>query len=164
MTTATATPATEASTKIADIAGLAEAVQDLGYGIIETDEAEKSVSIVLPVGDENFVAILDISDDDSELVIESQIGKLADIPDNDTALALFMRLVSINSEIKPFATNIDEPAATDQISDLDESPITVIDSVPLGDFSREELEHSLLKLQSAINLTNLTMQAIISNG
>jgi len=91
--------------------------------------------------------------DDKDMIINCEIAKWGEISSNvaeDMKDAFFLGLLDINTQILPYSvavvSNIDG-----EEDDRDSWPVVLIDSMPIGDISEDELRSSIQSLMKALH-------------
>jgi len=135
--------------KIMKLKQAAEVLTELGYSIIEQEEA-----VYISVGgtENPFIAVATISEA-NELVITCQVAKLGDLNEDDIPTVQFM-LLDLNTRIRPYAFGIITASDDEEYAEAEEFPIVLTDSMPLGDLSAGELAASMDSLLMALNACN----------
>lgn len=133
------------SGKLENLGQIAEALEEMGYEIHLHEDA-----IHTKVGGRSnpFMAVLTINEN-NELVITCKVAKLGDY-DEDKVPELQFALLDANTQIRPYAFGIISGVDNPEMEDVEEFPIVLTDSLPLGDFCGEELQSSMDSLLMAI--------------
>lgn len=84
-----------------------------------------------------------------EILISCQVGKIGDF-DRDQLALVAINALAANVAMLPYAFAILKPADSTDEAAIANSPLVVINSVPVGDFSKEELLWSVRRLQVAV--------------
>jgi len=144
---------------ITDFGSLSKALSQLGYPIILTDKPNDSITISLEVRDNNYPLLLDINKEQKTLRLEVQVGAISDLPESDpqSLASAALTLLSLNSYIAPFAINVYQPEENDTTAN---SPITLLDEIPLGHFFIKELESSIMSCRKAIILVAASLATL----
>lgn len=170
--TTTVPPVRPSLENLNTVQALAQALDSLHYPVVNMDEATGSIMTGIRVGERNYPLLIDISDDGSAADFEVKIANASVLPDEPQQLAAAcMGLLAINSQIAPFAVAVYPPEHESGHSS-DESPITLVSEVPLGDFCTAELESALMSCRRAIiavtnNLASLapaSVAAVVSGS
>ena len=117
-----------------------EALLALGY---ETELGETHIAVKV----HSFAAVLSINES-NQLEISCQVAKVSELNEGKLAAAAFAAL-DANTRIAPYAFGI-FTADEDGEGGVEEDVIVLIDSVPLGDFQKSELESSMDSLVKAL--------------
>lgn len=143
------------------VSTLSEALSNLGYPTISTDEQRNSLSSVIEVNGHRYPVLIDINDEGTDARIEVKIANAGDLPDEPQSLAAAcMGLLSLNAQIAPFAVAV-YPTDHEGVEDADGAPITLLHSVPLGDLSTGELESAMMSCRRAILLVTQNISALV---
>ena len=105
-------------------------------------------AVVLNIG--NFPTVITINNK-KELIISCQIATLGMISEEKLTEFSFAAL-NANTQLSPFAIAliIEDGDNKNNSNEETDYPITLIDSVPIGDLCQEEIKKSLESLHSAI--------------
>lgn len=133
-----------------------EALGELGYA---TKLQEHSVSVN---AGHDVVATVMIDQDKNEVVFNCLIASLGeligDIQKDEAnagkAFNILLAMLEQNTYIRPFAYS-----QVPNEEKMEESPVFLIDSVPLGDFSTEELKKTMDNLNRALSSARKLVQA-----
>lgn len=136
--------------KISTIAETQQALQGLGYHAKLTDEGVMTgVSLTEGDGSSRDFLML-ITEENGSLEMNCQICTIGDLEqthDENELAALSWVFLALNAEIQPWAI-----ACINPDGELDSTDTIVLtDSVPLGDFSTEELESAMTTLLRALS-------------
>ena len=135
--------------KIGTLADTQQALQELGYRAKLTDGGVMTgVSLTEEDGtSRNFLMLITLENDRLELNCQvCTIGDLEKSHNESGLAALAWIFLALNSEIQPWAIALINPDG-----ELDSSDTVVLtDSVPLGDFSIEELQSAMTTLLQAL--------------
>lgn len=96
-----------------------------------------------------FVAVLTIKDG-KELIITCQVARLGDLKE-ETLPQVQFTLLDLNTQIRPFAFGIITAADDPHIDKAEDYPIVLIDSLPLGDLSSDEITATMDSLLVALD-------------
>lgn len=134
---------------ISNLAEVHEALQDLAYPA----ELHPEAVITWPIKRGTFPVIVTINTR-SELVISCQIAKLGAIQEDRLTEFAFAAL-DANSRLSPFAISIITEADSPMPANKDENeeknyPIVLVDNIPLGDLSKDELRKAFESLHAAL--------------
>ncbi len=137
------------ATKIGTLAGTVEALRELGYHAKLTDGGVLTgVSLTEEDGASREFPML-ITEENGSLEMNCQICTIADLEedhDENGLAALAWVFLALNTEIQPWAIALINPDG-----ELDPTDTVVLtDSVPLGDFSTEELQSAMTTLLRAL--------------
>lgn len=136
-------------TKISTLAEVQQALQQLGYHAKLTDDGVMT-GVSLTEEDEtsrDFVMLITESNGNLELNCQiCTIGELEKTHEENELAALSWVFLALNVEIQPWAIGIINP---DGVLDPTDT-VVLTDSVPLGDFSVEELESAMTSLHRAL--------------
>lgn len=141
------------STKLNTLADIVPALHELGYHARLTDDGIiTGTSLTEDDGTKREFAML-VTEDNGNLTFDCQLATLGEITvssvgvDSKEELAgLGWVLLAINAEIQPWAVALINPDGN--LSDDD--TIVLTDSVPLGDFSVQELESAMSSFGRAL--------------
>lgn len=137
------------ATKISTLAEVQQALQDLGYhaklteggvmtGVSLTEEDESSRDFVMLITEEN-----------GSLEMNCQICTVGDLEkdhDENGLAALSWVFLALNAEVQPWAIALINPDGKLDSTDA----VVLTDSVPLGDFSADELHSVMTTLLRAL--------------
>lgn len=152
---------------LGNVSDLASALLGLGYPIIETNEDQGTISTVIETNGKKFAVLLDINEDGTALRIESQVGIIGDLPvqAGDHLVTELTQFLILNSRIAPYAVTMYPPDSAGSWGDstsAENTPIVLINEVPLGDLSNAELESAMMTLRKAIILVTDSIQSFRS--
>lgn len=136
------------TTKINTLAEIVPALHELGYHARLTDDGILTgTSLTEDDGSKREFAMLITADGDN-LSFDCQLATIGEVDaKSDEELAgLGWVLLALNAEIQPWAVALINPDG--ELSDDD--TIVLTDSVPLGDFSTEELESAMSSFGRAL--------------
>jgi hypothetical protein len=125
-----------------NLTGIATGLEKLGY-VAEQDE----LAIVVRL-DGGFAATLTINGQ-SELVITCQVATLGELRE-ENLLTFFAAALDANSRIAPFAFSLITERDDSTIASERQYVVTLVDTVPLGDFEEQELEAAMQSLVTAL--------------
>ena len=136
-------------TRISTLADAQQALRQLGYHAkLSDDGVMTGVSLAEEDGSSRDFAML-ITEENGSLEMNCQICTIGDLEkdhDENALAALSWVFLALNVEIQPWAIGLINPDG-----DLDSTDTVVLtDSVPLGDFSVEELESAMTTLLRAL--------------
>lgn len=137
------------STQLNTLAEIVPALQALGYHARLTDGGILTgTSLTEDDGSKTEFAMLITTDEKNKnLTFDCQLATVGDLPGSeDEQLGLGWVLLAINAEIQPWAVALINPDGV--LSDDD--TIVLTDSVPLGDFSTEELDSAMSSFGRAL--------------
>jgi len=137
------------ATKISTLADCQQALQGLGYHAKLTDEGVMTgVSLTEEDGSSRDFLML-ITEENGNLEMNCQLCTIGDLEtdhEENALAALAWVFLAENAEIQPWAIALINPDG-----ELDSTDTLVLtDSVPLGDFSNEELESAMTSLTRAL--------------
>ena len=136
---------------------IAEHLSSSGYAVIEDDN---QLSTAVVIGEDHYPVALSIID--NALKVTCQLGAVGDLVESiyagdahvgsltenpEMVSAFFVGLLNLNVSICPFATAI---LSEDDDGDLSNDPVVLIDSVPMGDLSPEELTALMDSLRKGV--------------
>jgi hypothetical protein len=109
-------------------------------------------SVILPIGAESSPFPCIILMDETNLTISCEIdtwGSLQDRVNPEMKEDLFLAMLDLNTQILPYAFGVltDIDGEDDDVSAF---PVVLIDSMPIGDISEEELLASMSSLLAAL--------------
>lgn len=138
------------ATNISTLADVQQALQELGYHAKLTDEGVMTgVSLAEENGGPSRDFLMLITEENDSLEMNCQICTIADLEkdhDESDLSALAWVFLALNAEVQPWAIALINPDG-----ELDSTDAVVLtDSVPLGDFSTEELESAMTSLLRAL--------------
>ena len=149
-------PSTE---NLSSVQAIKDALLSLNYPILALNASNKSISTAIEVNGRKYAVLIDINDDGTAARIEAKIGQAGDLPEDVASLAtIALSLLSLNGQITPFAIAI-YPA-----DNADESPLTLVDEIPLGDLSTGELESAMMSCRRALLLVSASLKTPGSCG
>ncbi|MCH2205696.1 MAG: hypothetical protein MK132_07485 [Lentisphaerales bacterium] len=129
---------------IKSVEQIAEVLGNNGY---ETQINENAVFTKIGGSSQPYTAVLELSE--TQLTISCELAKLGDF-EEDRVPELFAAALSANTVIDPFAFAIIDEADDDSITSPEEYSFILIDTVPVGDLSEEELSYSMDSLWKAL--------------
>jgi len=97
--------------------------------------------------DGGIPAVLMVEDD--KLVITCQLATLGELRE-ENMLEFSFAALDANSRISPFAISIITERDDPSIESTDEYVVTLVDSIPLGDFEQTELDSAMQSLLTAL--------------
>ena len=118
-----------------------QGLEDAGYIAKHEDDA------ILVRLDGGIPAILTI--DDGNLQITCQLATLGELRE-ENALEFAYAALDANSRLLPYAMSLITERDDPSITDTSEYVVTLVDSVPLGDFEQPELESAMQSLLTAL--------------
>lgn len=130
--------------KLTSLSTIASTLSHAGY---IASESENAVFVDLLHAGKEYPAVLQLQDD--SLHVTCQLGKLSDF-DQDALSLVAVNALAANVEMLPYAFAIIKPGQAANAEAVAESPIVLINSVPIDDLSEEELLWAVRKLQSAL--------------
>lgn len=129
-----------------------EALEDLGY---QSKVQDESLSVNVNRG-----VVASIIADQDELTVcchLTTLGRL--LPDDaEQAAAVCAHLMRHNVAISPFAISL---IADEDDEDPEDDPVALIDSVPLGNFSLQELKKLMENLNKAVASTGKLVSELV---
>ncbi|MES2570379.1 MAG: hypothetical protein V4710_10050 [Verrucomicrobiota bacterium] len=131
-------------TSLTSLTSIADALCDAGYSASAGDSA---AFVELQHDGAKYPAVIQAQG--KEFFISCQVGKIDDFEPDQLALVATNALAA-NVEMLPYALAILKPENSADEKAVGESPLVIINSVPVGDFSEEELLWSVRKLQVAL--------------
>lgn len=131
------------STKLSTLADIHAALTEQGRNV---DLLDSSVAVAFGSSEHPIVSVLTIEDEN--LVITCQLAKFGEIPEDNLA-AFALAALDANTRIHPYSVGYLSDTDGQEGSE-DEWPIVLINSVPLGDLSNEELDSAMESLLAAI--------------
>lgn len=148
----------ETVAKINTLEQVAQGLISLGY---EVEPQESSVFVKVGGSGKPFTAVMTINEK-RELVITCQLAKLGDFEEENLPKVLLSAL-DANTRTRPFAlaaiTDADDP----QLDQEEKWPLVLTNSVPLGDFSSEELKAAMDALWQALVTSREVLEAGFNN-
>lgn len=130
--------------KLTSLSTIASTLSNAGY---ITSESENAVFVDLLHDGQEYPAVLQLQED--SLHVTCQLGKLSDF-EQDALSLVAVNALAANVEMLPYAFAIIKPAQDADVEAVAESPLVLINSVPMNDLSEDELLWALRKLQSAL--------------
>ena len=130
--------------KLTSLSTIASTLSNAGY---ITSESENAVFVDLLHDGKEYPAVLQLQED--SLHVTCQLGKLSDF-DQDALSLVSVNALAANVEMLPYAFAIIKPAQDAAVEAVAESPLVLINSVPVDDLSDDELLWAVRKLQSAL--------------
>ena len=130
--------------KLKSLHTIASTLEDAGY---TTTHDENAVFVELHHDGKPYPAVLQLQDD--ALHLTCQLGKLSDF-DQDQLSLVAVNALAANVEMLPYAFAIIKPTDGADAEAVSESPLVLINSVPIEDLSEDEVLWDLQKLQSAL--------------
>jgi hypothetical protein len=131
-------------TSLQSPASIGTALSEAGYSASHDDSA---AFVELQHEGKNYPAVIQLQG--KELLISCQICKIGDFGADQLALVATNALAA-NVEMLPYAFAILKPEDSGNEEAVADSPLVIINSVPVGDFSTEELLWAVRKLQVAL--------------
>jgi hypothetical protein len=143
--------------KIHSLSEMAEFLEDSGFHVAH---GEQFLAVKVPhTGHEPKNALLTIDDIRNKLIISCRIARYGDIQP-DRLPAFQAALLDANTRIDPFAfatiTDQDDP----DIGSADNWVVVLIESLPLGDLSPDELNTAMADLAHALPIADELLAAI----
>ncbi|MHA3774629.1 hypothetical protein ACXR0O_24150 [Verrucomicrobiota bacterium sgz303538] len=130
--------------KLTNLSTIASTLAKAGY---LASESENAVFVELQHDGKAYPAVLQLQE--GELHITCQLGKISDF-DQDQLTLVAVNALAANVEMLPYAFAIIKPAETTNEEAVVDSPIVLINSVPVEDLSEDEILWDIRKLQSAL--------------
>ena len=130
--------------KLKSLTSIAHTLKEAGYATTKGDDA---VFVELRHEDQVRAAVLEI--EDGALHVTCQLAKLSDF-DQDQLSLVAVNALAANVEMLPYAFAIIKPAEDADADAVSESPLVLINSVPIEDLSEDELLWDIQRLQSAL--------------
>lgn len=130
--------------KLTSLSTIASTLSNAGY---ITSESENAVFVDLLHDGKEYPTVLQLQD--GALHVTCQLGKLSDF-DQDALSLVAVNALAANVEMLPYAFAIIKPTEDANEQAVAESPLVLINSVPVDDLSEDELLWALRKLQSAL--------------
>ncbi len=131
-------------TSLHSLTAIADALCQAGYSASSHDSA---AFVELQHEGTKYPAVIQVQD--KEFLISCQVCKIGDFDPDQLALVATNALAA-NVEMLPYAFAILKPEDSADEEAVADSPLVIINSVPIGDFSEEELLWSVRKLQVAL--------------
>ena len=135
---------------VSDLYDLSVVLEDLGYSVNRNGEF---ITSKMSIDGKDYPIVFSMASDNfgETLSIDCQVAKLKDVIPSDSndlvkSLQLSLSLATLNYQICPFAVAIRDGA--DGIDEDD--PIVLINSLPIGDLSVQEIEYSMDALRRAL--------------
>ena len=130
--------------KLKSLTSIAHTLEEAGYA---TTQAEDAVFVELRHEDQVRAAVLEL--EEGALHVTCQLAKLSDF-DQDQLSLVAVNALAANVEMLPYAFAIIKPADGADAEDVSNSPLVLINSVPVEDLSEDELLWDIQRLQSAL--------------
>jgi hypothetical protein len=130
--------------KLKSLNSIASTLEEAGYS---TTRDESAIFVEIAHDGQIYPAVLQLQDD--ALHVTCQLGKLSDFEPDQLSLVTINALAA-NVEMLPYAFAIIKPDSGADVSAVEDSPLVLINSVPVADLSEDELLWDLQKLQSAL--------------
>lgn len=130
--------------KLKSLNSIASTLEGAGYS---TTRDENAIFVEMAHDGQIYPAVLQLQDD--ALHVTCQLGKLSDFEQDQLSLVTLNALAA-NVEMLPYAFAIIKPGGEADLSAVEDSPLVLINSVPVADLSEDELLWDLQKLQSAL--------------
>ena len=118
-----------------------EGLEDAGYVAKQEEDA------ILVRLDGGIPAVLIVDDD--ELHITCQLATLGELREENSLEFAFAAL-DVNSRISPFAISLITERDDASLTDASEYVVTLVDTIPLGDFEQSELMAAMQSLLTAL--------------
>ena len=118
-----------------------EGLEDAGYVAKQEEDA------ILVRLDGGIPAVLTVDDD--ELHITCQLATLGELREENSLEFAFAAL-DVNSRISPFAISLITERDDASLTDASEYVVTLVDTIPLGDFEQSELMSAMQSLLTAL--------------
>ena len=137
------------STRLNTLADIVPALHALGYHARLTDDGILTgTSLTEENGEKReFAMLITVDEQNRNLSFDCQLATMGELPGSEEEqMSLGWVLLAINSEIQPWAVALINP---DGVLSADDT-IVLTDSVPLGDFSTEELESAMSSFGRAL--------------
>ncbi|MDB6153668.1 MAG: hypothetical protein JWL90_2121 [Chthoniobacteraceae bacterium] len=131
-------------TSLQSLAAIADVLSKAGYSASADDSA---AFVELQHEGTNYPAV--IQSQGKEFLISCQVCRIGDFGPDQLALVATNALAA-NVQMLPYAFAILKPEDSADEEAVADSPLVIINSVPIGDFSEEELLWSIRKLQIAL--------------
>jgi hypothetical protein len=128
---------------------LENAVDALVENGFEAKAQNGSASVTIGGPERPFTAVLRISDETKQLLINCQLGVIGDFAEDQLA-ALALAALDMNTFIQPYAFAIISDTDTAGLDDETQWPLVLTDSMPLGDLSPAELVANMDSLIQAL--------------
>jgi hypothetical protein len=130
--------------KLKSLTSIASTLEEAGY---TTTRDENAVFVELLHNGEAHPAVLQLQE--GALHVTCQLGKISDFePDQLSLVAL--NALAANVEMLPYAFAIIKPTDNVGADAVGDSPLVLINSVPVEDLSEDELLWDIQRLQSAL--------------
>ncbi|RYD69852.1 MAG: hypothetical protein EOP84_27685 [Verrucomicrobiaceae bacterium] len=130
--------------KLTTLNTIASTLNNAGYLAKESDNA---VFVDLLHDGKAYPTVLSLQEE--ALHVTCQLGQISDF-DQDQLSLVAINSLAANVEMLPYAFAIVKPSGKADAEAVGESPLVLINSVPVEDLSEEELLWALRKLQSAL--------------
>jgi hypothetical protein len=130
--------------KLKSLHTIASTLEEAGY---TTTRDETAVFVDLHHDGKPYPAVLQLQED--ALHVTCQLGKLSDF-DQDQLSLVAINALAANVEMLPYAFAIIKPTGSADEDTVADSPLVLINSVPVEDLSEDEVLWDLQKLQSAL--------------
>jgi hypothetical protein len=130
--------------KLKSLHSIASTLEGSGY---TATQDETAVFVELHHDGQLYPAVLQLQND--ALHFTCQLGKLSDF-DQDQLSLVAVNALAANVEMLPYAFAIIKPGEGADAEAVTESPLVLINSVPIEDLSEDELLWDVQKLQSAL--------------
>ena len=130
--------------KLKSLTSIAQTLEAAGYTTTRDDDA---VFVELRHEAQVRPAVLEL--EDGALHVTCQLAKLSDF-DQDQLSLVAVNALAANVEMLPYAFAIIKPADGADAAAVADSPLVLINSVPVEDLSEDELLWDIQRLQSAL--------------
>jgi hypothetical protein len=130
--------------KLKSLSSIAHILADAGY---PTTQDEDALFVELRYADQVRAAVLEL--EDGALHVTCQLARLSDF-DQDQLSLVAVNALAANVEMLPYAFAIIKPADGADADAVSDSPLVLINSVPIEDLSEDELLWDIQRLQSAL--------------
>ncbi|HEV7868887.1 MAG TPA: hypothetical protein VGO90_14465 [Chthoniobacteraceae bacterium] len=130
--------------KLKSLTSIASTLEEAGYN---ANQHENAVFVELSHDGKTHAAVLQLQE--GALHVTLQLAKISDF-DQDQLSLVAINALAANIEMLPYAFAIIKPAEDADDDAVSESPLVLINSVPVEDLSEDELLWDIQKLQSAL--------------
>lgn len=130
--------------KLKSLTSIAHILTEAGY---TTAQDEDAVFVELRHEDQVRPAVLEI--EDGALHVTCQLAKLSEF-DQDQLSLVAINALAANVEMLPYSFAIIKPADGADADAVSDSPLVLINSIPVEDLSEDELLWDIQRLQSAL--------------
>lgn len=145
-----------ADNRIDSMENIASFLESEGY---EFQEGDETLRVKIGGSEHPFVAVITRTETGNALKITCQIAKLGMI-EEEKIPQVFAACLDANTRILPYAFGLMTASDNPELDDEKEWPLVLIDSIPLGDLSREEFISSLESLWMALEAS----REVLSNA